>query len=372
MAGTAGTDRGRRITAWAGLLGAAALGAAAIALVRWAGPPMYCGDGYFHIRFSQWILEEGISRAFPWFQESFQRHAYANLNLLYHVFLMPFTFLRDLTLAARIAAVAGGTATVVAFWWSLRSLEARAPLLWTVLLLGAAPEYLFRLTFTRPLVLSLGLASLGTVAILKGKTRWAAAAAFVWAHLHSSLHLLPAVALAHDALREAPGESLPRRFRTAAWTLGGVAAGLLVSPFFPNNVRFWAIANFGVLRHAWERGDEARVATELAATEEFEMAGWDEETVAEMLADLADLARLAETQEQSLFVWMQDFPDGIDAPRGAGDGEVAAAGGAGPAHTGIPGRPLILVLAPRGPQRPATAATAGDPGQQPTTGPTRR
>mgnify|MGYP001032690051 CR=1 FL=1 len=121
------------------------------------------------------------------------------------------------------------------------------------------------LTFTRPLVLSLGLASLGTVAILKGKTRWAAAAAFVWAHLHSSLHLLPAVALAHDALREAPGESLPRRFRTAAWTLGGVAAGLLVSPFFPNNVRFWAIANFGVLRHAWERGDEARVATELAA-----------------------------------------------------------------------------------------------------------
>ena len=46
------------------------------------------------------------------------------------------------------------------------------------------------------------------------------------------------------------------------------------------------------------------VATELAAAEEFEMAGWDEEAVAEMLADLADLARLAETQEQSLFVWM--------------------------------------------------------------------
>jgi hypothetical protein len=46
------------------------------------------------------------------------------------------------------------------------------------------------------------------------------------------------------------------------------------------------------------------VATELAATEEFEMAGWDEEAVGEMLADLADLARLAETQGQTLFVWM--------------------------------------------------------------------
>ncbi len=265
MADASGTAGRRRAAAWAGFLGAAAAGAAAIALVRWAGPPIYCGDGYFHIRFARLILEEGISRTFPWFQESFQRDAYTNFNLLYHVFLMPFTFLKDLTTAARVAAVAGGTATVVAFWWSLRSLEVRAPLLWTLLLLGAAPEYLFRLTFTRPLVLSLGLASLGTVAILKGKMRWAAAAAAVWAHLHSSLHLLPAVALAHDALREAPGETCLRRFRTAAWTLGGAAAGLLVSPFFPNDLRFWAVANLGVLRHAWERGDEARVATELAA-----------------------------------------------------------------------------------------------------------
>lgn len=46
------------------------------------------------------------------------------------------------------------------------------------------------------------------------------------------------------------------------------------------------------------------VAAELAATEEFEMAGWDEEAVVEMLADLADLARLAESQGQVLFVWM--------------------------------------------------------------------
>lgn len=55
-----------------------------------------------------------------------------------------------------------------------------------------------------------------------------------------------------------------------------------------------------------ELEDEAleAVATELAATEEFEMAGWDEEAVGEMLADLADLARLAETQGQTLFVWM--------------------------------------------------------------------
>jgi len=46
------------------------------------------------------------------------------------------------------------------------------------------------------------------------------------------------------------------------------------------------------------------VALELAATEEFECAGWENEAIAAMLADLADLARLAESQGQALLVWL--------------------------------------------------------------------
>jgi hypothetical protein len=48
----------------------------------------------------------------------------------------------------------------------------------------------------------------------------------------------------------------------------------------------------------------ADIAAELAATEEFEDAGWDEETIAALLADLTNLARLAESQGQALFVWI--------------------------------------------------------------------
>jgi hypothetical protein len=46
------------------------------------------------------------------------------------------------------------------------------------------------------------------------------------------------------------------------------------------------------------------VAAELAATEEFESADWEDEAIAAMLASLADLARLADAQGQALFVWM--------------------------------------------------------------------
>jgi hypothetical protein len=46
------------------------------------------------------------------------------------------------------------------------------------------------------------------------------------------------------------------------------------------------------------------VAEELSATEEYEMEQWEVEDVQALVVDLADLARLAESQGQALFVWM--------------------------------------------------------------------
>ena len=46
------------------------------------------------------------------------------------------------------------------------------------------------------------------------------------------------------------------------------------------------------------------VASELAATEEFERDHWDPETVLDQLTELSELAQLAETQAQVLFAWI--------------------------------------------------------------------
>lgn len=47
-----------------------------------------------------------------------------------------------------------------------------------------------------------------------------------------------------------------------------------------------------------------QVAGELAATEEFEAEDWEAEQIIELLDELGELARLAESQGQALFVWM--------------------------------------------------------------------
>lgn len=51
------------------------------------------------------------------------------------------------------------------------------------------------------------------------------------------------------------------------------------------------------------------VAEELVATEEFELGAWDQDEVLALLADLAALARLAESQGQALWVWMHPLAD---------------------------------------------------------------
>jgi hypothetical protein len=47
-----------------------------------------------------------------------------------------------------------------------------------------------------------------------------------------------------------------------------------------------------------------KVGEELAATEEFEINNWDVEEVKALVVELSDLARLAESQSQVMFVWM--------------------------------------------------------------------
>ena len=248
---------------WTGLILVLGVSAVAIALVRWSGPPIYDGDGYFHIRYAQWIRDEGISRSFPWFQESFLRDRFANFNLLYHLLLIPFTF-GDLLTGARVAAVGFAAAVMGVFYVSARRLEIPHAALLSLAVLAFCPDALFRYTFTRPVVLSIAVVLGGTTAILLGRRRETAlwSAAFAW--VHCSYHALPAVALFHDLTRDvAPGTRFLSRFRTTAWALGGAFAGTLLNPYFPNNVRFWWIANVGVLSNSWLRGAEVRMGTEM-------------------------------------------------------------------------------------------------------------
>jgi hypothetical protein len=256
------TGRSQRRALVGGLL-VVATTATLTAIVRTAGPAIYCGDGWFHVRYATILRDHGIARTFPWWQESFLRDRFTDFNLLYHLLLIPFTWMGELT-GARVLAVLAAAFTMGALWWTLRVLRVPWPWLFALGALAASPDFAYRLTYSRPFVLALGLGFLGTAMILRGRALGALIVTFVYAHTHCSFHFLPCLALLHDAQRTVPaGTPLRSRFATTGATLAGAALGLVVSPYVPNDFSFWWTANVGVLEASWSMGRLLRVGTEM-------------------------------------------------------------------------------------------------------------
>jgi hypothetical protein len=244
-----------------GLLAVLLVTATVVGFLVTATPGLHGYDGYFHIRYAEVLRTEGISRSFPWWQETFLRDHWADKDFLYHVLLIPFT-IGNLVTGAKVAAVVFASAAMGTVYLVLRALGATLPAAWSVGLLASSTMFVYRLGFTRPLVLAVALALAGTCAILKDNRRWAFACAAIYPHLHISFHLLPCIALVHDLHREVPpGER--RSHAVTAWTWAGAAAGALLSPFVPNNLYLWWVQNVGVLRMAWSGPEALRLGAEI-------------------------------------------------------------------------------------------------------------
>lgn len=221
---------------------------------------LWCVDGYYHIRSAEILRTQGISRSFPWWQETFLRDRWADKDFLYHLLLIPFTF-GSLVIGAKVAAVVFATGTLATFHEVARRLRVPWATAFALALMAFSPMLLARLAFPRSFVLAVILALAGTAAIFRGRYRAAAAFAAIYPWAHISYHLLPCIALLHDLHR--PREGGRRSFRVTAWTLGGMASGIVLNPFFPNNIRLWWVQNIHVLGGAWGGRAELRLGQEL-------------------------------------------------------------------------------------------------------------
>ena len=224
---------------------------ATAAVVVYAQAPaagLYGYDGPFHIKFSQWMRLHGISSQFPWWQETFLKDRFADKDFLYHVLLIPFSY-GDLSSGGKAASLTFAVAMYTALFLSLVWLKVRTPAAWTLALLASSVTLLYRGGLLRSHVLAIGLALAGTAAILRSHRAGIALLSAAYALAHIAWHLLPGIALIHDAVSSAM--SRRPRFTATAWSLAGTAAAVLVNPYFPNNLRLWYVQNVRVLGMAW-------------------------------------------------------------------------------------------------------------------------
>ncbi|MGH9945562.1 MAG: hypothetical protein ACRD9R_24680, partial [Pyrinomonadaceae bacterium] len=224
-------------------------GAALTALVFWylqfSTRAICCGDldGYYHMRWSR-LLWEGLRQGsfpprFTWLPlTTLNPQDYVDHHLLFHVLQIPFTWFGDMRLGAKISAALFASLAVISCYWLTLRHRVSYPVVWLFALLGCSAPFLYRMNMAKAMSVTIVLLIAGLHLLFTRRYLWLLPLAFVFTLTYDmfALLLLAAgvwtVALLWTERRV--------EWRPLAWTIVGVAAGLVINPYFPLNAKLFA------------------------------------------------------------------------------------------------------------------------------------
>jgi hypothetical protein len=209
---------------------------AGMALIQFATPDMPDNDGFYHIKLAWLMRTDGLKPDFPFLPLSIlsEREFYDH-HFLFHVALIPFTF-GDLRLGAKWAAVAFASLAFLVVWYLFHRQRVPFAPLWALGLFGISEAFLFRMSITRAQSLSLAMLALALAWLLEGKYKHLAVLGFIYVWMYDAFPLMLALAVLHFlavALTERRFE-----FRPLLYTSAGIILGMLLNPYFPDNLIF--------------------------------------------------------------------------------------------------------------------------------------
>jgi hypothetical protein len=207
-----------------------------MAFIQFVTPDMPDNDGFYHIKLAWLMRTEGLKPEFPYLPLSIlNENEFYDHHFLFHVALIPFTF-GDLRTGAKWAAVVFASLAFLAVWYLFHRQRIPYAWLWALGLLGISEAFLFRMSITRAQSLSLGILALAYTWLLEGKYKHLAILAFIYVWTYDAFPLMIALAVLHFlavALTERRFE-----FRPLLYTSAGIILGMIINPYFPDNLIF--------------------------------------------------------------------------------------------------------------------------------------
>lgn len=223
----------RTLFTGAGLFG---LFVALFSAIQFATPNLVGNDGYFHIKFAQVMREQGLRPPFPWLPLTILNPAaYFDHHFLYHVLLVPFTY-GDLREGAKWAGVIFPSLAFLAGWIFLRGQGVPYAALWSLGFFAASEAFLYRMSMPRVQSVSLLMLFLILHVTLTRRYRWLLPLTFIYVWLYDAfpfILILIGIYLATQWLLDRQLELAP-----LAYAVAGTGLGLLINPYFPNNLVF--------------------------------------------------------------------------------------------------------------------------------------
>lgn len=205
--------------------------------ILFSSPGMAGIDGYYHISVASMVWSEGLTFPFPYLEFTLLDQAhYVDMHMLFHMLQSPFTAFFDLETAAKLAAVVYIATACALLVWLLKQYEVRYPLFWAMLLLVLSESFLYRMMMPRPPVFALIYTWLAFHFLMQRSNIALAIVAllFTWSYKVFPI-LLPIVMVGMFVFFV---EKKVVNFRPLMAVTAGMVAGLVVTPYFPDNVSF--------------------------------------------------------------------------------------------------------------------------------------
>ena len=207
-----------------------------MAIIQFSTPDMPDNDGFYHIKLAWLMRTEGLKPDFIWLPMSILNESeFYDHHFLFHAALIPFTF-GDLRVGAKWAAVVFSAVAFICVWYLFYRQKISLGWLWALALLGISDAFLFRMSITRAQSLSLAVLALGLAWTLEGKHKHLAVLSFLYVWMYDAFPLILAVTGIHLFSTLVIERRLD--YRPLLWAGIGVLAGLIINPYFPQNLIF--------------------------------------------------------------------------------------------------------------------------------------
>ncbi len=204
-------------------------------------------DDYYHSRIAAQIIEQHALRVdFPWLPLTILGpKQFVDHHLLYHIYLSPWVYWGGIPGAKLAQAlVVGGI--FAALWSLLRYLQVRYVFLWTIALLGVSSPFLYRMLMVRTQGAAVLLLLIVLHLLFRKRYVWVIGLAFAFTWLYNGFILLPAVVFLYVVSVYITERRLA--WQPLAYALVGTALGLVINPYFPQNISF-------IISHLGEKVD---------------------------------------------------------------------------------------------------------------------
>lgn len=211
-------------------------------VIQFFSPHISGNDSYFHIKYAWLIWDKGAIWNFPWLQGTLFKNTWVDHQFLYHLLLIPFTWIGDLYLAAEAAGIFWAAFAIYTIYLVIRrlgdsdSVWSRYAWIWVLVLAASSNTMLYRLGQTRIQAVSLIFMMVAIILLEKEKKGFLLPLGFFYAWLyHGSLILIPLT-----LLYSLSGLIIEKRWdwKPVAWATAGLGLGFIINPYFPHDLVF--------------------------------------------------------------------------------------------------------------------------------------